>query len=115
MDYLGLNHLGWMRRVTHRGTDLLPGLLADTARLARLEEGQVFGAERLRALGCIPNEYLYYYYCTREAVRAILDAPQTRGSSSATSRPPSTARRSATPAARSTSGAARTTSARPPT
>ncbi|MBU3865051.1 6-phospho-beta-glucosidase, partial [Streptomyces sp. 4503] len=35
--------------------------------------------EWLRDLGLIPNEYLYYYYFNREAVRSILDAPQTRG------------------------------------
>ena len=29
MDYVGLNHLGWMRRVMSNGTDVLPQLLAD--------------------------------------------------------------------------------------
>ena len=29
LDYVGLNHLGWVRRVLHDGVDLLPGLLAD--------------------------------------------------------------------------------------
>ncbi|MCD9588979.1 6-phospho-beta-glucosidase [Streptomyces sp. 8ZJF_21] len=77
-DYVGLNHLGWMRRVLHDGADILPRLLADE-RLGDLEEGVVFGREWLRDLGVIPNEYLYYYYFNREAVRSILDAPQTRG------------------------------------
>ncbi|AQA11673.1 6-phospho-beta-glucosidase [Streptomyces malaysiensis subsp. malaysiensis] len=77
-DYVGLNHLGWMRRVLHDGEDILPRLLADE-RLGDLEEGVVFGREWLRDLGVIPNEYLYYYYFNREAVRSILDAPQTRG------------------------------------
>ena len=77
-DYVGLNHLGWMRRVLHDGEDVLPRLLADE-RLGDLEEGVVFGREWLRDLGVIPNEYLYYYYFNREAVRSILDAPQTRG------------------------------------
>ncbi|WP_458086051.1 6-phospho-beta-glucosidase [Streptomyces malaysiensis] len=77
-DYVGLNHLGWMRRVLHDGEDILPRLLADE-RLGDLEEGVVFGCEWLRDLGVIPNEYLYYYYFNREAVRSILDAPQTRG------------------------------------
>ncbi|MGI5143341.1 MULTISPECIES: 6-phospho-beta-glucosidase [unclassified Streptomyces] len=77
-DYVGLNHLGWMRRVLHDGEDVLPRLLADE-RLGDLEEGVVFGTEWLRDLGVIPNEYLYYYYFNRDAVRGILDAPQTRG------------------------------------
>ncbi|MFC5751209.1 6-phospho-beta-glucosidase [Actinomadura rugatobispora] len=79
LDYVGLNHLGWMRRILHDGVDVLPGLLADDDLLGGLEEGVVFGREWLRDLGVIPNEYLYYYYFNREAVRATLDAPQTRG------------------------------------
>jgi 6-phospho-beta-glucosidase len=79
MDYVGLNHLGWMRRVLHDGTDLLPQLLADDAALAGFEEAQIFGAEWLRTLGLIPNEYLYYYYFNRDAVRSIVDAGETRG------------------------------------
>lgn len=79
LDYVGLNHLGWMRRVLSDGVDVLPQLLADDAALSGMEEGIVFGAEWLRDLGSIPNEYLYYYYFQREAVRSILDAQHTRG------------------------------------
>ncbi len=68
-DYAGINHLGWLRRIVHDGTDLLPGLLADDA-LATTEEGAIFGPRWLRALGAVPNEYLYFYYRNREAVRA---------------------------------------------
>ncbi len=46
MDYVGLNHLGWMRRVLVDGEDLLPQLLADDAALARMEEA------RSSARGC---------------------------------------------------------------
>ncbi|MFI0447519.1 6-phospho-beta-glucosidase [Actinomadura sp. 6N118] len=79
LDYVGLNHLGWMRRILHDGVDVMPGLLADDDLLGGLEEGVVFGRDWLRDLGTIPNEYLYYYYFNREAVRATLDVPQTRG------------------------------------
>ncbi|MFT4044427.1 MAG: 6-phospho-beta-glucosidase [Gordonia sp. (in: high G+C Gram-positive bacteria)] len=79
MDYVGLNHLGWMRRVLVDGVDLLPDLLADDAALAHMEETQVFGAEWIRTLGLIPNEYLYYYYFNRDAVHRILESPKTRG------------------------------------
>ena len=79
LDYVGLNHLGWMRKVYVDGVDVLPRLLADGARLARLEESVIFGAQWLREWGVIPNEYLYYYYSNREAVRQILQSPQTRG------------------------------------
>ena len=79
MDYVGLNHLGWMRRVMYDGVDVLPQLLADDDKLALMEEAQVFGTDWIRTLGAIPNEYLYYYYFNRDAVRTILSSAMTRG------------------------------------
>ena len=79
LDYVGLNHLGWMRGLICGGEDILPGFLARDDLLGRLEEATVFGVEWLRQLGAIPNEYLYYYYFNRDAVRAIRQSPQTRG------------------------------------
>jgi 6-phospho-beta-glucosidase len=79
VGYLGLNHLGWLRALRAGGVDLLPGLLADPARLNRIEEGRLFGADLLQALGTIPNEYLYWYYAQQEALRDVLAARRTRG------------------------------------
>lgn len=79
IDYVGLNHLGWLRALRVNGTDELPRLLDDPAALATLEEGRLFGPEWVRALGAIPNEYLYYYYFSREARASILEAERTRG------------------------------------
>jgi 6-phospho-beta-glucosidase len=70
-DYFGINHLGWLRGVLDRGRDILPTLLADRDRLERFEEGRLFGAEWLRSVGMIPNEYLYYYYFNAEALEAM--------------------------------------------
>lgn len=67
-DYAGLNHLGWLQGVYPGTENLLPALLADDDALAGFEEGRLFGAEWLRALGVVPNEYLHYYYSTREAL-----------------------------------------------
>jgi 6-phospho-beta-glucosidase len=78
-DYLGLNHLGWLRGLRVGGTDLLPGLLADPVRLLTMEEGRLFGADLLAALGAIPNEYLYWYYARTEALRDVIAAHWTRG------------------------------------
>jgi 6-phospho-beta-glucosidase len=78
-DYLGLNHLGWLRRLTVGGRDLLPGLLADPDALAGFEEGRLFGAPFLAALGSLPNEYLHYYYFRRETLHAVRSAAATRG------------------------------------
>jgi 6-phospho-beta-glucosidase len=79
-DYFGLNHLGWLRGVRdHSGEALLDPLLEDDARLAGFEEGRLFGGEWLRALGMIPNEYLYYFYYAADTVNAIRKGPHSRG------------------------------------
>ncbi|MGH3313974.1 MAG: 6-phospho-beta-glucosidase, partial [Streptomyces sp.] len=78
-DYVGLNHLGWLRRVVVDGRDRLPELLGDGARLESFEEGKLFGADWLRTLGALPNEYLHYYYFNREAVDSLQRADATRG------------------------------------
>lgn len=78
-DYAGINHLGWLRGVRVEGRDLLPGLLADDAAVASVEEGRLFGAAWLRALGTVPNEYLFYYDFAREAARAVREDAATRG------------------------------------
>jgi 6-phospho-beta-glucosidase len=70
-DYFGLNHLGWVQRVLDRGRDLLPALLADDERLASIEEGRLFGTDWIRAVGMVPNEYLYYFYFQDKALDAM--------------------------------------------
>jgi 6-phospho-beta-glucosidase len=79
LDYVGLNHLGWLRALRVGGTDLLPRLLADDALLGATEEGQLFGLDWVRSIGALPNEYLYYYDFTRDALNAIRDGGLTRG------------------------------------
>jgi 6-phospho-beta-glucosidase len=69
-DYVGINHLGWLRAMHAGGADRLPGLLANPAALESFEEGALFGAAWLQALGAIPNEYLHYYYFRREVLAA---------------------------------------------
>jgi 6-phospho-beta-glucosidase len=77
-DYLGINHLGWLRGLHRQGTDLLPGLLADPDRLRSFEEGRLFGSSLLQALDSIPNEYLYFYYCAQDVLGALANE-RTRG------------------------------------
>jgi 6-phospho-beta-glucosidase len=70
-DYFGINHLGWLRGVLDGGRDVLPELLADPDRIETFEEGRLFGADWLRSVGMIPNEYLYYYYFNAEALESM--------------------------------------------
>ena len=78
-DYLGINHLGWLRGLRVADADLLPDLLDFPERLVLTEEGRLFGADVLRSLGALPNEYLYWYYARGEALRDVLAAGRTRG------------------------------------
>ncbi|WP_394263982.1 6-phospho-beta-glucosidase [Trueperella sp.] len=77
-DYVGLNHLGWLRTMTVDGVDHLPKLLADDDLLPQMEEAKEIGANWIRALGVMPNEYLYYYYKNREVVEHLMQG-ETRG------------------------------------
>jgi 6-phospho-beta-glucosidase len=66
-----VGHLGWLRAAYDEDGDRLPQLLADDATLNTFEEGRLFGGDWLRALGMIPNEYLYYFYFHADAVESI--------------------------------------------
>ncbi|MEV5051812.1 6-phospho-beta-glucosidase [Arthrobacter sp. LAR12-1-1.1] len=81
VGYYGLNHLGWLYRLEDGGRDALPELLADPAALSGFEEGRLFPPGLLAELGCLPNEYLFYYYDTARAVAGMRAAEQTRGES----------------------------------
>jgi 6-phospho-beta-glucosidase len=79
VDYVGLNHLGWLRSVQLEGTERLPDLLADDAALEEIEEARLIGKDWVRADGALPNEYLFYYLHTSEAIERITAAATTRG------------------------------------
>jgi 6-phospho-beta-glucosidase len=79
VDYAGLNHLGWVVAARRRGRDVLPGLLADDERLARLPAAALFGIPRLRALGAVPNEYLVYLEHPERAMEGFRREGATRG------------------------------------
>ncbi|MFC7405211.1 6-phospho-beta-glucosidase [Georgenia alba] len=79
VDYAGLNHLGWLMGLRAEGSDLLADLLRDDAALGSLEEVRLMGADWVRTLGAVPNEYLYYYDFAREALAGIAAGGRTRG------------------------------------
>ncbi|MER5182423.1 6-phospho-beta-glucosidase [Streptomyces sp. NPDC002896] len=79
LDYVGLNHLGWLCGLYADGRDQLPSLFEDETALTSFEEGKLFGADLLRTLGALPNAYLHYYYFNRESVGSARAAEQTRG------------------------------------
>lgn len=78
-DYLGLNHMGWLRAARVDGVDRLPELLASDEMLGEIEEARLIGYDYVRQAGALPNEYLYYYLHTDSAIGRILEAGRTRG------------------------------------
>jgi 6-phospho-beta-glucosidase len=77
-EYFGLNHLGWVRAIHYHGQDVLPGLIAEIEQLGKVMHGLPFDPDFIKSLRMLPNEYLYFYYCNREAVDHIIQAGQSR-------------------------------------
>ncbi len=79
VDYFGLNHLGWVREVYHRGHPQLHRLWAEPERLARVYRTPLFDADFLRQLRLLPTEYVYFYYSGERAVANMKRAGNSRG------------------------------------
>jgi 6-phospho-beta-glucosidase len=78
-EYLGLNHLGWVRKIELRDDDVTDRVLSDDALLTQLYSAPLFDHQLIRALGLIPTEYLYFYYSRRRALANQRSRGSTRG------------------------------------
>ncbi|MDG3442812.1 6-phospho-beta-glucosidase [Nitrospirillum amazonense] len=67
-DYVGLNHLGWVRRIRLRGEDVTDRVLDDDRILSQLYTAPLFDFAMIRTLRLIPTEYLFFYYSRRRAL-----------------------------------------------
>lgn len=72
-DYVGLNHLSWIRGVTVDGVDrtaeVLSGLRGLVGKQAAADDEPVWSPESISMLAAIPNYYLLYYYETDACIR----------------------------------------------
>ena len=78
-EYVGLNHLGWVRRVLVRGKDVTDKLLASDEMLQQLYQASLFDFDLLRSLRLIPTEYLFFYYSRSRALKNQQATGTTRG------------------------------------
>lgn len=65
VEFIGLNHLSWARRITVNGKDVTSNILAHDTVKAQFERMGPQGARAdalLEALGMVPSYYLRYYY-----------------------------------------------------
>lgn len=81
LDYVGINHLSWVRGCTVDGEDRF----ADFLRIGEkefLDEKDAVGeamAAWTRFHGILPNYYLQYYYCTKLVLEKLRKKDKTRG------------------------------------
>ena len=78
-EYVGLNHLGWIRRIELRGEDVTDRVLADDKLLSQFYSVPMFDHDLIRSLRLIPTEYLLFYYSRRRALANQLLHRSTRG------------------------------------
>lgn len=69
-EYFGINHLGWIKKVLHRGRDISSQVLANDDALLRHGDSML-DPGFVRSLGMIPNEYLMFYYRNRSIVERV--------------------------------------------
>lgn len=78
--YGGLNHLGWISSVATDGTERIGELLDRYRELRDFDHRfAAFDASHVRHLGCIPTEYLYYFYEPAAYVAGVRAAGGSRG------------------------------------
>lgn len=78
LDYVGLNHLSWVRKVWVNGRDVSGELLPYKPPVASNIPEMQLDQEFLNALRMIPSSYLNYYYLTADVVRHLQAQPKTR-------------------------------------
>ncbi len=80
IDYLGLNHLAWVRKVWLDGKDETERVISDLANKtgpANIPELD-YGPDFTRALGYLPSPYLRYFYATGEMLDRLKKKDKTR-------------------------------------
>ncbi|HOA91346.1 MAG: 6-phospho-beta-glucosidase [Bacillota bacterium] len=79
LDYVGLNHLGWVRNISVKGEDRTKEVLEKLApynatNIPELDYDPTF----YHALGCYLNGYLKYYYLEEEMLESLKKQTKTR-------------------------------------
>jgi 6-phospho-beta-glucosidase len=78
-EYVGLNHLGWVRKIELCGEDVTDRVLDDDRILDQLYPSPMFDKALIRSLRLIPTEYVYFYYSRSRALANQRVQGSTRG------------------------------------
>jgi len=89
LDYVGLNHMGWFRKIFVDGKDIMPmiremGRTTDVIDMLPTDDEKTIEESGMMVrifnkLGLIPSPYLQYYYLGRESLKKQMEAGKTRG------------------------------------
>lgn len=78
LDYIGINHLSWIRDVRMGGVSRIEDVLRSYIDLEAHQPDPLFGTELLDMLQMIPSYYLTYYYNHSRMLMEQLQGPQLR-------------------------------------
>jgi len=78
LDYVGLNHLAWVRKVWVNGEDVSNRVLSQWSQNAANIPDLSFPKEFLDALNMLPSSYLKYFYLQAEMLRDLRSREKTR-------------------------------------
>lgn len=80
VNYFGLNHLGWVPSVYVEGQNKINELINSYDQLRQSSHiFSFFDTDLIKQINMLPNEYLYYFYYSDEAVKNIKKSKETRG------------------------------------
>ena len=74
-EYFGINHLGWVKRVIHQGSDITAKVL----NIPGIYDNKFLSSDLIKNMGMIPNEYLFFYYQNLKAVNNLKKSRISRG------------------------------------
>jgi len=80
LDYIGLNHLSWLRGVLVDGRNILPEIMDRILRDGTPKNIPDFDYDPrlLQSLGMVPMFYLRYFYCPEKMIRVLKSKEKTR-------------------------------------
>jgi 6-phospho-beta-glucosidase len=79
LEWVGLNHVNWVRKVFIKGQDMTQSLMDNLEKFAENEEMPHLEPELIRTLGVIPTYYLQYYYYHPARLAEAKAAEKSRG------------------------------------
>ena len=79
LEWMGLNHVNWVRRVFIKGVDKTPVIMDQLEKMSEVEDFAEFHPGLIRTLGVIPGGYLKYYYYHPKQIEKSKTAKKSRG------------------------------------